>query len=719
MSLRWKLSLATFGIVVVLVIGIAWVVQNGQRGLMDSVLEDRMRASLNTVQTVLHDKAGQSLAIAMAAASMPEVVEAALEQDRSRASAQLVPVYRGVQNEFGLSVLHLRVPADTSFLRAQNVDMFGDVTQRQAILDTANSRSPLIGFDQAAFGMGLRGWAPVMADGQVVGTMEVNMEFSEALLAEIGNDLGLELALFGRDGSGYVMQAATKDGLHVDQRLFEQVGSGFSEIVRAGDIVYSLFPVHSYEGDVLAFIGVFEDVSGYMSFMSGQMKRIIIVVTLVGFAGAGAAAWIAGVLSRSIVEVRDQLEALAGGGADLTTRLAVRSRDEVGQLASAFNRFLESLGGMIREVRDTSTYIVQEADQLTTFARQSAQETERISSTIHEVAQGAHQQAENLTETAQAMQQLGDAIDQIAAGTREQSYQVQQATELINGMATAFESVLQLSDEVAGASDEGVQRAQDGSEAVQESVLSMDRIRSTTQEATERVRELGEQSRQIGDIIRIISDIADQTNLLALNAAIEAARAGEHGRGFAVVAEEVQRLAVTSVESAQQIGRLVETIQVGVQTSMDAMAVGMKEVELGFELTGRAGHALEDILEAIERTDQRAQEISKTAHQVSQQTREAVQAVSEVASITEEGAAATEEMVASSEQVGHTIGTVAAVSEETAAATEEVTSAADQIERASNEMHEAIESLSTMAERLDQLMGRFNLEDVDAARKPS
>lgn len=89
MSLRLKLSFATFCIVAVLVIGIALIVQKGQHDLMESILEDRMHASVNTVQTVLHEKAGQSLAVAMTSANVPAIVEAAREQDRTRAVEQL------------------------------------------------------------------------------------------------------------------------------------------------------------------------------------------------------------------------------------------------------------------------------------------------------------------------------------------------------------------------------------------------------------------------------------------------------------------------------------------------------------------------------------------------------------------------------------------------------------------------------------------------------
>src|SRR5690606_2661578 len=113
-----------------------------------------------------------------------------------------------------------------------------------------------------------------------------------------------------------------------------------------------------------------------------------------------------------------------------------------------------------------------------------------------------------------------------------------------------------------------------------------------------------------------IREIADQTNLLALNAAIEAARAGEHGKGFAVVADEVRRLAERSGRATQEIAALVSTIQGGVERSVQAMEAGLRDVETSAALGAAARGALEEILAAMRRTSEKAEDIAAAAQQV-------------------------------------------------------------------------------------------------------
>jgi twitching motility protein PilJ len=103
--------------------------------------------------------------------------------------------------------------------------------------------------------------------------------------------------------------------------------------------------------------------------------------------------------------------------------------------------------------------------------------------------------------------------------------------------------------------------AETGFKAVQDTIGGMNTLRDQIQETAKRIKRLGESSQEIGEITELISDITEQTNVLALNAAIQAASAGEAGRGFSVVAEEVQRLAESSRNATQQIGALVNNIQ--------------------------------------------------------------------------------------------------------------------------------------------------------------
>ena len=198
-------------------------------------------------------------------------------------------------------------------------------------------------------------------------------------------------------------------------------------------------------------------------------------------------------ITRPVKAMAQHLGEMAQGGGDLTKRIEIISQDEVGQMASSFNLFVNKLEEIIGEVRTSSDGIASAATQVATSAAS--------------LSQGTSEQAASIEETTSSLEQMSASITQNAENSRQ-----------MEQMA------------VKGARD-----SEESGSAVRESVVAM---------------------KQIAEKISIIEEIAYQTNLLALNAAIEAARAGEHGRGFAVVATEVRKLAERSQTAAQEIGGL-------------------------------------------------------------------------------------------------------------------------------------------------------------------
>lgn len=235
LSMKLKLSILMAGAMVLVMVLTGVYVRHSQSRMIDTMIQDRLEASIGSVKALLKEKSEQALAIASTAANIPAVHDAAISLNRPEAINQLKPVFDALHDDFGLTVLHLRVPTDTSFVRAQKPEEYGDVTKRQAILDTAKNVSPISGFDKAAFGMGMRGWVPVIVEGRVIGTMEANIEFSEDLLHDIAATTGVELALWVPNENTFDLQSKTDDTIQsVEPDTIMQAVGGMTRVAYQG-----------------------------------------------------------------------------------------------------------------------------------------------------------------------------------------------------------------------------------------------------------------------------------------------------------------------------------------------------------------------------------------------------------------------------------------------------------------------------------------------------
>lgn len=268
---------------------------------------------------------------------------------------------------------------------------------------------------------------------------------------------------------------------------------------------------------------------------ASQQAQAIYKRTVVWLAGVVIVAMLAGTLlslfighsiTRPIKAAIAGLKDIAEGEGDLTKRLVVKARDEVGELSRWFNTFLERLQDMVRKVMGDADALTKSAQTLNSVSGEMTSGTDAVSNRSDAVAAAAEEMSANITSVAAAMEQAATNMTSVSAAAEQMNNTI---TEIAKHTETART-------------------------ITQEAVLQ-------TAGTTEKIDLLGESARSINKVTEVITEISEQTNLLALNATIEAARAGEAGKGFAVVANEIKELARQTAAATQEIKGKIRGIQ--------------------------------------------------------------------------------------------------------------------------------------------------------------
>ncbi|MCL2523512.1 MAG: methyl-accepting chemotaxis protein [Betaproteobacteria bacterium] len=272
-------------------------------------------------------------------------------------------------------------------------------------------------------------------------------------------------------------------------------------------------------------------------------------------------------------DLRQGLSEIASGEGDLTRRLPVKGKDEIGQAAQVFNEMMENFNQLVRQVRDSASQV---------SARVSA-----LSDSADSVSQSSHQQNEKSLEAAEAVEQLVASISSIAQSAEHVQHQSQESLARANAGGHSLETLLAEMRVVE--------------EAVKEMADSVNNFVRNTEAITRMTRE--------------VREIAEQTNLLALNAAIEAARAGEQGRGFAVVADEVRKLAEKSSRSASEIDTITASLSAQSVTVRNSIEEGLSHLDSSQAAVGAVANVLQGASGSVAEVDHGLDSIVESTEQ--------------------------------------------------------------------------------------------------------
>lgn len=390
---------------------------------------------------------------------------------------------------------------------------------------------------------------------------------------------------------------------------------------KGDDKILAYSPVN-FTGWSIGMTTFYSEVTGELSSLGRSIITIGIIVVLV------LAVLIFLLVSKSVQPAKEMAEVtkkVAAG--DLSVKVDIKSKDEIGVLALNFNNMIDGMRTLISEMGEMSEKVSSTSNVMMVSTEEAGQVSEQVALTITDVARGASDQAESTQVSSEMVKELIDSISSVAENASE---------------------VGELTIKAQGVVNEGQKTIDIQRSKMKENLHG-------TEVVGKGISDLSDKSIEIGNIVEMISTIADQTNLLALNAAIEAARAGEHGRGFAVVADEVRKLAEESSSASQSIVNLITEIQDGIKEAVDEMEKVEKivgEQELAVESTA---NAFEDINKVVDNVSSSIQNVSESVIVINESSRTVGTNIESIASITEINAASTEEVSAATEEQSATI----------------------------------------------------------------
>lgn len=434
------------------------------------------------------------------------------------------------------------------------------------------------------------------------------------IIGVVGGDLSLQTLVdnisalnFGDMGYAFLVSADGKVLVHPDKNLVmktladvypkntPKISGDFSHVEANGkDNIVTFTPIKGLPS-VNWYLGVSVDKDKAFAMLSkfrtsAVIATIIAVVIIIALLGM-----LIRVLLQPLHVMTRAMQDIADGEGDLTRRLNIQNHDEFGTLGNAFNRFVERIHTSIREVSSATEQVNEVALRVVSASNSSMVNSD--------------EQANRTNSVAAAINQLGAAAQEIARNAAQASGQASDARQL----------------------------AEDGQQVVDRNITAMTKLSAMISASSSNIEALNSKTVNIGQILEVITSISQQTNLLALNAAIEAARAGEAGRGFAVVADEVRNLAHRTQESAQQVQKMIEELQVGARESVSTMSESQRHSLESVDIANLAGERLNSVTQRIGEIDGMNQSVATATEEQTSVVESINMDITEINTLNQEG----------------------------------------------------------------------------------